>query len=141
MNAKEQMLKSRRVKEQFERHHEAMKHENKKSKTYPDYEKFGAKKVKMPDPTHVEFGKVFDVSTLNLITSDVAFKAAYDMVLTDYLKYRAENFPTWEGLPEIKVLHPSDVLNRIYQIAWYVNVPKQFVINPDDKLEEDLWNS
>lgn len=129
------------VRSQFEYYYDSMHHENKKTQKYPDYDKYGERKLKMPKPDVVEFGKAFDVSALSILTDNLAIKAAYDMALTDYFQAKAENFPGWEGLPSIKVQEPKDPLQRFYRIGWHVVVPKKFVIDQDQKLEEDLWNS
>lgn len=97
--------------------------------------------VPFPSADCVEFGKAFDFSKLLAITDNNAITTCYAMVLDDYFKAKLENFPTWEGLPEIKVGPPVDTLQRFFQVAWYVQVPKQYVIDPSVKEEEDLWQS
>lgn len=118
---------------QFEEHH----------KYYPDYNKHigyadAAKKVKQV-PKVVEFGKSLSISGA-LLTQDGAIQIAYESLLKDFFQVKAENFPTWLGLPEIKV-QPTIGLGQEVNLAWYVAVPKEFVIDKDQKLEEDLWNS
>lgn len=103
-------------------------------------EKHYAKKVK-PVIDFVEFGKAYDVSTMLMATDEGAVKLAYSMALDDYFKSKQENFPTWEGLPEIRVNTPTDSLHRFYQIGWYVKVPKAFVLDKDQIEEDKLWES
>ena len=131
--------KERKTKEQFDRHpHMPNKGSSWERESYPHYK--AAKVPYQPKDTHVEFGKAFDVSVV-LTADDLAIKAAYDMALTDFLKEKKVNFPNWNGLPEIKINNGGDPLKRMLQIGWYAKVPKEFVISPDDRLEEDLWNS
>lgn len=109
--------------------------EEKKNKYYPDYEQHTKKVSK--EETHREFGKAFDVSS-TILTGDDAFKAAYAVVLDDFLAIRKDNFPDWKGLPE---MHTRSTLKGEVQLVWYAKVPIGYIINPDDKLENDLWNS
>lgn len=94
-----------------------------------------------PKRDTVEFGKAFQVSRMIIATDDGAVKLAYGMALDDYFQSKKENFPNWEGLPEIKVQWPTDSLMRFFNIGWYAEVPISYVVSPDDKVEEDLWNS
>ena len=147
MDAKSQMLKSRSIKEKFEKaQHE---HHNRpldtqfswEKHTYPDYK---SKKAKLTKPDFVEFGKAFDISITMIATDSNAVKAAYQMALDDFFRAKAENFPSWEGIPEIKVNSAVDSLRRIQQIGWYAQVPKKHVLTEEDKLQkldEELWNS
>lgn len=128
-------LKSPKTKEQFGHHPK-----NWEKHSYPNYEKYGAKQVEMPELKHVEFGKAFDIP-IQAVIDQTMVQTAYQTVIADFFKTKADNFPTWTGLPMIKTQEPIDSLRRIYRIGWYAAVPKTFVINPDDKLEEDLWNS
>ena len=88
----------------------------------------------------VEFGKAYDVPTTLIAASDDSVSAAYAMAVKDYFKAKNENFPGYEGLPEIKV-STSDPLKRLVKIGWYVAVPKTFVIEPDQIQEDLLWDS
>ena len=142
MNAKEKMLHNRTMKESFNKH---MHGEQWPSKTYPNYEQSYNKKVKVASkPDFVEFGKTFDIAP----SSDQAVIAhAYRMAVEDFFRAKAENFPTWDGLPQIKINAPFDYLATMQggkQIGWYVQVPRKYVLSDDDKLQkldEDLWNS
>lgn len=113
------------------------------NKYYPDYNKHTgysemAKKVKQV-PKVVEFGKSLSIPGA-MLTQDGAVQIAYESLLKDFFQIKAENFPTWPGLPEIKV-NPVNGLKQEFNVAWYAVVPKEFVIDKDQKLEEDLWNS
>ena len=95
----------------------------------------------IPFPDIVEFGRAFDISALVVSTNTQSVQTVYQMALDDFFKTKAESFPSWEGLPEIKVNHVADSLRRFHQVGWYVRVPKEYVIDPDQRLEDDLWNS
>ena len=124
------------VRQQFERHHEAMSHEDWGKKSYPNYKQ----QAKIPNLNFVEFGKTFDIP-VSAVVDEQLVQISYQTVLADFFKTKTENFPKWEGLPTIKVQDNVDSLRRIHRIGWYAQVPNKYVINPDDKLEEDLWNS
>ena len=129
MNAKEKMLHNHRMKEQFENHL------NHSSKTYPTYESY---KKKFPVEV-VEFGRTFDIAPN---VDQTAIAVAYHMAVEDFFREQAINFPTWDGLPEIKV--KSQITNNAKQIGWYAQVPKKYVVTDEQKiakLDEELWNS
>lgn len=113
------------------------------SYTYPHHkeEMKNARKLKpLPKIDFVEFGKSLVVPKA-MATQDGAVQIAYESLLKDFFQIKAENFPTWFGLPDIKVNTEVHMLNQDLQISWYVKVPKNFVLDKDQKLEEDLWNS
>ena len=134
--------KERKTKEQFDRHpHMPNKGSSWERESYPNY-----KTSKVPFPpkeTHVEFGKAFDISPNSYPT---AISIAYTIAVEDFFKAKAESFPTWDGLPEIKVNKSSDYGKAIQggkQISWYVQVPKKYVLSEEDKikkLDEELWD-
>ena len=134
MNAKEKMLHNHRMKEQFE------KHINHSSKTYPTYESY--KKKFQVD--FVEFGRAFDLAPN---ADQTVIAVAYHMAVEDFFKEQAINFPTWDGLPEIKVNNKVNNLATMQgakQIGWYAQVPKKYVVTDEQKiakLDEELWNS
>lgn len=112
------------------------------SYTYPNHKEDmkNAKKLKpLPKIDYVEFGKTLMIPQA-MIAQDGAVQIAYESLLKDFFQIKAENFPTWLGLPEIKV-NPANGLRQEFNIAWYAQVPKVFVLDKDQKLEEDLWNS
>ena len=92
-----------------------------------------------PNPDLVEFGKAFDM-VLGAIDDPFLVQHAYDTTLKDYFNEKSKSFPTWSGLPEIKVNGP-DPLKKSYQIGWYVQVPRPHVVDLDQKDEETLWDS
>jgi hypothetical protein len=94
----------------------------------------------IPFPDVVEFGKAFDISVSAIAINDITVKTVYQMALDDFFKAKAENFPGWEGIPEIRVSPAVDSLRRIQQVGWYVQVPRQYVIDADQALEETLWD-
>ena len=91
-------------------------------------------------PDLVEFGKQFEILVAT-IDDPALVKTFYDAALTDYFREKAINFPTWSGLPEIRVNMGIDPLKRSVAIAWYVNIPRAHVVDPDQKEEETLWDS
>ena len=148
MDAKSTMLKSRslkekRMKEQFE---SALNHKRKEDwnqHTYPDYKNLKEKnqaKFSVKPPDFTDFGEAFEMSTLTL-GEETIVQQAYSMAIASFFKAKSVNFPTWLGIPEIKVGQSNDPLHRTVQFAWYAKVPNQYVINPEDRLEDELWNS
>lgn len=92
-------------------------------------------KHRVPFPDFIEFGKVFDIP-LSSVLDEQLVHISYQTLLQDFFRTKAENFPTWEGLPTIKVQEGIK-----YKLAWHVAVPKTFVIDKDQKREDELWNS
>lgn len=88
-------------------------------------------------PDLVEFGKSFDMP-VTTVDDPLLVQATYDIVLKDYFKEKAKSFPTWSGLPEVKVAM-VDSLKRSYQVAWYVAIPQVHVVDLDQQEEEALW--
>lgn len=113
------------------------------SYTYPNHKEDmkNAKKLKpLPKIDFVEFGKSLTIPKA-MVAQDGAVQIAYESLLKDFFQIKAANFPTWFGLPDIKVAPEVYTLNQDLQISWYVKVPKNFVLDKDQKLEDDLWNS
>lgn len=80
----------------------------------------------------VEFGRVFDIS--KAMTGTPEFEdMTMNTVLKDYQREKLESFPTWVGFPEIKT---QTMMNGNLQVSWYVAIPKEHLITPDD---EELW--
>ena len=90
-------------------------------------------------PQTKEFGRIFEISAL-MANDPMAVKVSYELALNDFFKEKAEHFPNWDGLPEIKVNPGLDPLNRTIGIAWYAKVPIADVIDQEQKDEEALWN-
>ena len=135
------MLQEKKIKAEYHKkktqlHPEQHMHPKSKEWSYPDY----TEKVKKVVPTKTEFGKVFTMTAI-AINDQMGVKTVYNLALSDFFAVKAENFPDWPGLPEIKISPTTGVLSGDLNIAWYAQVPNQFVISPEDKLEEDLWNS
>ena len=92
-------------------------------------------------PDVVEFGRAFDISVLVIATNTISVQTVYRMALDDFFETKAESFPSWEGLPEIRVNPAVDSLHRTQQVGWYVQVPKEYVIDPEQLEEDKLWQS
>lgn len=95
--------------------------------------------IPFPEPDYVEFSGGVAVSVV-VANDEISLGAAYQMMLKDYFKAKAENFPTWEGFPEIKQ-QITDPLRRLVNLHWYVSIPRSFVLDKEQKDEEVLWNS
>ena len=85
----------------------------------------------------IEFGRTADIPPATVVDEAIV-TVAYSALLKDFFKTKEENFPDWPGLPEIKST-PNATLG--VTLSWYAAVPKKFVIDPEQKKEEDLWNS
>jgi hypothetical protein len=97
--------------------------------------------INVPFPNVTEFGRAFDISVLVISSNTKSVQTVYQMALDDFFKTKAESFPNWEGLPEIRVNPGVDSLRRTQQVGWYAQVPKEFVIDPDQIEEDKLWQS
>jgi hypothetical protein len=95
--------------------------------------------VPFPEPDYVEFGSAVTMS--GFPADEHTTIATYQVLLQQFFKEKAERFPTWTGLPEIRLGPQVDVLQRMVSIAWYAKVPKSFILDKEQKDEEDLWNS
>lgn len=95
--------------------------------------------VPFPEPDYVEFGNA--VTTTALTSDEQTTIATYQVLIQQFFKAKAEHFPTWTGLPEIKMGPQIDALQRMVSIAWYAKVPKVLVIDPGQKQEDELWDS
>ena len=126
-----------KINEQFKHH---LEQEGWTTTTYPDYNHLKeehAKKREVLNKNVKTFGNSVTLAA-PMVVQDGAVAIAYENVLKDYFNAKVKNFPLWSGLPDITV-KPQPNLDMM--ISWHVNVPKHLVINPDDLLEEDLWNS
>lgn len=103
------------------------------------HEKYMYGKEGLPKPrlNLVEFGRASELAP-GVLVDESMIKMAYDFLLKDFFQTKSENFPDWPGLPEIK---SSPLATSGVSLSWYAAVPKKFVIDPEQKKEEDLWNS
>ena len=111
--------------------------------TYPHHkeEMKNAKKVKpLPKIDSVEFGRSSSMPSVMIAQSN-AVELAYASLIKDFIATKAENFPDWPGLPEIKVQNGIGTLNGETQLAWYAKVPKMYVLDKEQIEEDKLWNS
>lgn len=85
----------------------------------------------------IEYGKGFDLA-IGLLDEESTVTMAYDMILKDYFKAKKENFPNWHELPDIRVVS-TGLSSR--SIGWHIWVPKDQVIDPLQKEEDELWEN
>lgn len=88
---------------------------------------------------YVEYGKAFDLAITSVNDVNLV-KHCHNMALDSFFDAKAMTFPDWDGLPEIKINMYSDALKRYHQIGWYAAVPKKYVIDKEQKDDEELWD-
>jgi hypothetical protein len=77
------------------------------------------------NPNLLAFGRTFTTSIDGKIIDDVT----NDLIWKNFYDTRNLRFPTWPGKPEIVEGPQIDWLRRYRSVGWYVEVPKEYVVD------------